>query len=279
MRGYTISDAISLGQNQLKNISSNYANETLWLLKHCLKTTSSDLLINQSSQIFNYQYKLFLELLNRRVKKEPIQYILESICFYGHDFNINKNVFIPRPETEQCIDILKKYHSYSDSVLEIGSGTGCLPITLSLENLAANIISIDINPQAIIQSKQNAKKFNCHNIIFKHQDFFNMPIERKYNLIISNPPYIPMKDIDSLDIEVKLFDPIEALTDYSDGLKFYKYFSKFGRKLVHKGGVILLEFGGAEQLVDIQKIFNQNNYKHQIFDDLNKDPRFILITI
>ena len=106
-----------------------------------------------------------------------------------------------------------------------------------------------------------------------------MPIERKYNLIISNTPYIPMQDIDLLDIEVKLFDPIEALTDYSDGLKFYKYFSKFGRQLVNKGGLILLEFGGPTQLGDIQKIFNLNNFNYQIFDVLNKDPRFILITI
>ena len=104
-----------------------------------------------------------------------------------------------------------------------------------------------------------------------------MEHQNKYDLIISNPPYIRLQDIALLEPEVILYDPLSALTDYKDGLTFYRYFAKQGKKLLNPQGLMLFEFGGHKQLNDIIKIFIDEQYNYTIFNDLNGEPRFILL--
>ena len=106
-----------------------------------------------------------------------------------------------------------------------------------------------------------------------------MQHQSKYDLIISNPPYIPLTDINGLEPEVLLYDPLNALTDYKDGLSFYKYFSQHGQNLLNKNGKMLFEFGGKQQCKQITELFNHTGYDCTIFNDLNYDPRFILVTL
>ncbi len=279
MNSYTISNALSIGYQQLKTCTNNYKNETLWIMSKILDLDLSQLILNQSNTLSNQNYKLFLNSINRRKNSEPIQHILNSQSFYGYDFSIKKDVFIPRPETEISIDIIKKHIGHQEQILEIGCGSGCISIVLELEKLASHILSIDINHEAIGLAQLNAKKYNCNKIKFLNTDIFKMNHLNLYDMIISNPPYIPISEISKLSDEVKLYDPLSALTDYDDGLLFYRYFAKIGQYLLKKRGYMLLEFGGFNQIEELKIIFDYPNYNCTFFDDLNGAPRFILIEL
>ena len=280
MSRITINQALSIGQKNLAPITANYKNEVLWLMQKCLNINSVQLLLNSTTQeLSSEEMQQFNQLIKRRTSKEPLQHILGSIEFYGYHFHINKDVFIPRPETEIFVDILKSNLSIQNKALEIGAGAGCMSILLELEHLANQILSIDSNPQAIALAQSNAQRLGCTKINFCVNDLFYMQHASKYDLIISNPPYISLEEIDDLDVEVLLYDPLNALTDYGDGLSFYQYFAKNGRDLLNSQGAMLFEFGGRHQSQKIQQLFSHSGYQYKIFNDLNNDPRFILIRL
>tara|TARA_B110000467_G_C18331400_1_gene493481 strand:- start:1589 stop:2419 length:831 start_codon:yes stop_codon:yes gene_type:complete len=271
----TILDLLSFGRKKLKQVTSNYKQESVWMLSKVMKIDSSDLL-PFDQKVNKNKHDLFLKLITRRLNNEPLQYILESIYFYGYKFKIHNSVFIPRQETEVCIDILKNKATIYHNTLEVGCGLGCISITLVLEKICKNIDSIDVNNFAIKAAQNNAFDLGCKSINFFQQNFFDIDYKKKYDLIVSNPPYIPISEIKDLDLEVKLHDPLQALTDYSDGLKFYKYLSVIGKDMLNDDGIICLEFGGEKQKTSIIKIFEEQGFRTQIFCDLNKDPRFIV---
>ena len=275
----TINRALSIGQKALQPITENYKNETLWLLQKCLNISSDKLFLQLDRPLNKLEKNKFDNFLNRRKNREPLQHILKSIDFYGHTILLKKNVFIPRPETEIFLDILKKEKLTYNQVLEIGTGSGCIPITLELEKLANSILSIDTNIDATQLAKNNALELNCNNIEFQVCDIFKMQHKIKYDLIISNPPYIPLQDIAQLEPEVLFYDPLSALTDYKNGLSFYQFFSNQGSRLLNLNGRMLFEFGGKNQLHQIIDIFSKPYYNHQIFNDLNNEPRFILVRL
>jgi len=275
MRDITISNALSIGNNQLKKINDNYINETFWILSKSLKKSKSELIINKNTIINSQQFNCFINLIQRRYMNEPLQLILESVPFYKYEFSTYKDVFIVRPETEICIDILKKFNRIFNSTLEVGCGLGCISITLSLQGLSNDTLALDINPKAVLASKLNAKQLGCNNVQFINDNIFHMKHTKKYDLIISNPPYIPITELQDLDSNVILYDPLEALTDFNDGLNFYKYFADFGYQLLKKKGIMLFEFGGEKQKNILENIFNSENYKLSFFNDLNNIPRFL----
>lgn len=279
MAEITISDAISIGNNKLKLITNNYINETFWLLSACLKRDKSILLLNQNNIINSQELNSFINFIDRRLNNEPLQLILKSVSFYKYEFISQKNVFITRPETELCIDILKQYNKTFESVLEVGTGLGCISITLSLEKLSHNIDAIDISANAINAANLNAKKLKCNNIRFLNQNIFTMKHDKRYNLIISNPPYISISEVKNLDHDVLLYDPLSSLTDFDDGLNFYRYFSNIGHKILAHDGLMLFEFGGHHQIELLKNIFESKNYQISFFNDLNNIPRFLLAKI
>jgi len=279
MEAVTISHAISVGNNKLKKITNNYINETFWILSKSLKRNKSDLLLNKDGFINTDKFNGFINLINRRLANEPLQIILESVPFYKYNFFIKKDVFITRPETELCIDILKKYNRKFNSVLEAGCGLGCISITLDLEGLSTDILAVDISSKAIAASIFNAKQLNCNNIAFVHNDIFHINHNKKYDLIISNPPYIPISEIKNLDTNVILYDPIQSLTDFNKGLSFYKYFAQNGHKLLTNNGLMLFEFGGEKQKKILKTIFHSKHYKLLFFNDLNNIARFLVVEL
>ena len=277
MNDFTIDDAIKKGNYYLSEKFSNYKNETLWILQTVLNIDLSNITLNKHKSIDNKDYELYISLIKRRQNSEPIQHILNSVIFYGYKINVNNNVFIPRPETELIIDIVKKEIGFSDSILEIGTGTGCISICLELEQLAKDILSLDINYHALKLAKENAKNLKCSKIKFKNENFLNFSTKDKFNLIISNPPYISLEEIPKIDYEVTLYDPMNALTDYKDGLAFYRQFNNFGKFHLQKNGYMLFEFGSPKQVNQLKKIFSKDLYNYKFINDLSSKPRFILL--
>ena len=275
----TISDALSIGNNKLKKVTTNYLNETFWILSKCLKQDKSDLLLNKKNIVNSNKFDFFINLINRRLANEPLQIILESVPFYKYNFFTKKDVFITRPETELCIDILKNYNRNFNSVLEVGCGLGCISITLSLEALSKDILAVDISSKAITASVFNAKQLGCNNVTFVNANIFHINHKKKYDLIVSNPPYVPISDIKNLDMNVILYDPLLSLTDFDDGLSFYKYFAKIGHRLLANNGLMFFEFGGDQQKKLLNNIFNSKNYKLNFFNDLNNIPRFLVVEL
>lgn len=277
MNTTTIDDAIKEGHYYLSQKFSNYKNETLWILQNVLNLDLSDILLNKHKHINETDYDKYIAFIKRRYVAEPLQHIVNSVLFYGYNIKVNKNVFIPRPETELMIDILNSEVGFKNSVLEVGTGTGCIPIALELEELADNILSVDIQSNAIRLARENAKNLNCSRIFFKNESIFHFSTNKKFDLIISNPPYISLQEIPNLEYEVSLYDPLNALTDYNDGLNFYRFFNDFAKSKLKKNGFMLFEFGIKTQVNELKKIFSKNTYDYKFIDDLNNNPRFILL--
>jgi len=212
----------------------------------------------------------FKLMLKRRLQKEPLQYILGKTNFYGYDFLLNNKVLIPRQETEILVDIILKdiYGTPKEfiNILEIGSGSGCIAIAVSKEitkkSIKHRILSLDVSEEAIILSRKNAELngIRSEDVEFRVLDFLKNDSFPDYDYIISNPPYIPQKEIDFLDEEVKLFEPVNALTDGSDGMNFYrKIFDIFYGK-----AKIFLEIGDNRKMY-IEEELKMNNIKDYNF--------------
>ncbi len=208
----------------------------------------------------------FKNALIRRLNHEPLQYITGKTNFFGYDIKVNKSVLIPRPETEILVEeILKDIYLSAKKqirIFEIGTGSGCISIALSKETekrgIECKIDAIEISKDAIEIAEINAKNNNVPNgnINFIHQDFFDIEkIEKEYNYIVANPPYISISDFLQLDKDVKNFEPRFALTDENDGLTFYKKIQNLTKE---SKSSVFLEIG-YNQEKSLREIFTNNN--------------------
>jgi len=186
-------------------------------------------------------------------------------------------VLIPRPETETIIEIIKQ-KSESGNFLDIGTGSGCIAISLIKEKIFSKGVAIDISRESLFIANQNKLKFQIENLEFKQLDFLNENINQTFNCIVSNPPYIPPEEIKSLKDGVIKFEPEIALTDFSDGLSFYRKIAIDGKKLLNPNGFIILETGGENQIILVKQIFLDQNYIVIIHKDQNGENRFLEIT-
>ena len=161
--------------------------------------------------------------MQRRKNREPIQYITGKAGFYNLVLNVTPDVLIPRPESERLVETLLSTVDKDEkkSILDIGTGSGCLALALGKELPNAKILGIDNSEKAISLSKLNAETLEIGNVNFKEMDFLNNTLKEKIDIIISNPPYIPKKEMASLMPDVNKFEPYSALTDSADGLTFY----------------------------------------------------------
>jgi len=276
---WTTVDLIKWGEDYCvsKGIS-NAKLEVEWFLCHILHCQRIDLYVQFEQPLMKDELAQFKEFVTRRISGEPFQHILSKADFYGRDFIVNKHVLIPRPETELIIELLKK-RAKTESLLEIGTGSGCIAITVSLENLAPSIIATDISKEAINIAKENVQKFGVENIDFKVHNFLQTGINSTFDVVISNPPYIGSDEMDGLQKEVHDYDPKIALTDNGDGLSFYRRFSETGHSLLNENGYMLLECGGAHQVEAITKIFESHQFNVKFHIDLQGDPRIVEVNL
>ena len=194
------------------------------LIEDILGINKSDI-YTKNYYIPHEKIELLEHAFSQLKENTPVQHILGKSYFYNDEFFTPPGTFIPRPETELIVDCIRNDFSRLEkkNVLEIGSGTGCLSISIAKLYKNFSITGIDISEKAIETSITNAKKLNCSNIKFIKQDFFKMNFNR-YDIVISNPPYLALEEVGFLDESVKNHDPLMALSDNKDGLSFYKFF-------------------------------------------------------
>ena len=252
-------------------------------LCHLLSCSKFDLYNSLEKSISLTKVNLLNEWLKRRAKREPIQYIINNAWFYGRQFYVNQNVFIPRPESERLIEeAINNLRDFdSPKILEIGTGSGCLSISLAIELPNSDVKSIDISNKAINVAKINSEKFHVDNISFKKLDFLKsgMKTFHNFDLLISNPPYIPKKDMESLMPEVRNFEPYSALTDNNDGLEFYRKLSSNLPYILNSNGKGIFEVGLNSHPEDAKRIFNKIGRSTKLLKDYNGDDRLIIVRL
>ena len=255
---------------------SNGKQEIIWYLESKNLLSQEQLYSNKyiTSQPIENAIKGYYNL---RSTKKPYQYIVNSANFYGREFYVDQRVLIPRPETEQIIEIVKKLQIPFNSCLEIGVGSGCIALTLCIENIVQSIIGSDISSECLDVASINQKRYNINNLVLLEHDILNDNFNKKFDLIISNPPYITNNEYRTLPEHIKKFEPQIALTDFSDGLVFYKRFANILPNILTSNGVFICELGSQHLIPSIKKIFCNTGYIVTIYKDLNHDPRFLVI--
>ena len=193
----------------------------------------------------------FRALVRRRLMHEPLQYIVGSTEFYGLEFTVSPAVLIPRPDTEHLVDRVLDLHKSELlrpdlRVLDIGTGSGCIAVTLAVQLREARCTATDISTDALSIARDNAGRHGVdERVSFVEHDIFNgaLPAGAPFDLVVSNPPYIPQSDVATLQPEVRDFEPMIAATDGGDGLRFYRRIAERLDDLLAPGGLLVLEVG------------------------------------
>ena len=247
------------------------------LLSYLLKIDTKDIFLHFSRSVDDDFVVNFNILLNRRLNNEPIANIIGNKSFWDYDFFVNENVLTPRNDSEILIEAVLDYFKNANAnlkILDLGTGSGCLILTLLKIYKNSSGLAIDISEKALEVAKINAKKLGVEKIDFLKNDL-NKNINEKFDIIISNPPYIPRLEIDNLEPEVNKFNPIISLDGGIDGLDFYRYFSKNLFQNLKMDTKIFFEIGKG-QGEDIILFFEKNNYKLlNIYKDLSGIDRVL----
>ena len=272
---WRIIDLINWGTERFaENGISNARREMEWFLCDVVDCQRIDLYIQFEDLLHENDLIELRKMVQRRLFGEPFQHIVGKGSFYGRDFRVDNNVLIPRPETELLIERLK-IRGKVNSLLDIGTGSGCIAITASLEELAENIFATDHSQSALNVAKENMEKFAVSNIKMIIHDFLQSRFKSKFDVVLSNPPYVAEDDIAGLQMEVRNYDPRSALTDNADGLSFYRRFAEQFDNLLKPDGILILEFGINKQKDDIEKIFIGAGLKTEFFKDLQNKWRVV----
>lgn len=258
-----------------KNISESRLNIEL-ILSHVLNCDRIKLYLDYEKPLTIIELSDIKEMVRRRIKREPLQYIIGRTQFLKHKILLNKSVLIPRPETEFLVELIIRKFSKTDylKILEIGTGSGCISIALGNYFKNSEITAIDISNEALEIAKQNAFYNEIKNISFAKMDILEETPTTKFDLIVSNPPYISEDEYLLCEPEVKYYEPKNALSDFGDGYKFYTRYSNIFNDLLNDNGSFFLEIA-YNQSEDLQKIF-QTNYITDTYKDFAGLPRYII---
>ena len=244
-----------------------------------LKCKRVDLYFRYKDSLKKTQLDILKSYINRRNRNEPVQYIVKNTNFYGRNFFVNPDVFIPRPETEILIDLAidKARQFKAPNIFDIGTGSGCISITMALEIPDSQIYGSDISKKAIKVADINKKNLRAKNLQLINEDIFLNFSHNPLDIIISNPPYISLSEYLVLMPDVLNYEPKIALTDNSDGLSFYKRIAQVGKTNLNQDGWIILEVGIGKHPRKVEEIFKNHDYKNiKLFRDYNKDQRVLV---
>jgi release factor glutamine methyltransferase len=252
--------------------------EAALILAFALQKDKTFLIAHSDYQLTETERKLFDKLLTRRAQREPFQYITGKQEFYGLDFLVTPDVLIPRPETEMIVEnaieiVREKEFS---RFCEIGIGSGCISVSILYEIKTALAIGLDISEKALEVAKRNAEKHTVsERLELKISDVFSQLNEEKFDLVVSNPPYIPAKDISDLQPEVQDFEPLNALTDDKDGLSIIEKVIYQSPTFLKYKGSLMMEIG-INQADEVKKMFDKNIWQNvDILPDLQGIPRMV----
>jgi len=250
------------------------------LLSKILDVDREYLLSNQNQKIQEENLRAHFALVRKREKKEPVAYLVGYKQFWKNDFLVNKSVLIPRPDTEflveESLKYLKKNKHYS--ILDIGTGSGCIIISLLLDRPKCNGSAVEVSKNAIKIAKTNAKLQQVHNRI----KFINSDIDKlnhgKYDLIITNPPYIKSNEIKNLEEDIKFYEPKISLDGGSDGLREIKKVIKKSKTLLKRKGKLVLEFDHQQKKDVIKELKRNNFYINKVVKNYSYYDRLIIGT-
>jgi len=237
------------------------------------------LALNENEEISLVQFNKLEEFAARRIKGEPIARIIGEKEFYSLNFKLNEATLVPRPETEILVDLAIEHirDIEQPKILDLGTGTGCIVISILANAKTATAIGVDLSEWAIFQAQENALNNGVENRLqFLSGSWFDPIKKQQFDLIISNPPYIKTDDILCLQKEVRSFDPLLALDGGKDGLTPYTLIAKGADEYLKPNGAVMVEFGQGQEK-DIKAVFLAAGYNNvRIFDDLAGINRVIV---
>ena len=269
----TVGNIIPLFLKKINNYSDKELISIAYIvIEEILGLNKINVIINNANVISTNDEVKIKEIIKDLIANKPIQYILGKANFFNLSFIVNKHVLIPRQETEQLINWILDYEF--NSVLDIGTGSACIPISLS-KNSTANITAIDISSNAIKIAKKNADNYNL-NITFLCEDIFKFNPDSKFDLIVSNPPYVLKSEMKKMHKNVLNFEPHNALfVEDSDPLIFYNYIAQFAFKYLNSKGALFFEINESFG-VEIKLILNKLDFVNiELKKDLNGKDRMI----
>lgn len=247
------------------------------IFQYLFDYSNSQIFINGDRILNNEEYNRFCKILDDISKGIPLQYAIGKWNFYGRDFVVNKNVLIPRRETELLVDEILKLDLENKSILDIGTGSGAIAITLSLES-RADIYASDISSSALKITKQNAKKFGA-NIKYYLSDVFNeIPKEKKFDIIVSNPPYLTEKEYLEVD-KILYHEPKNALVAGEKGYEIYERIIMGARDRLREDGRIFFEIGFQQGYILRQLLVKYGYKKIEIKKDYGNKERIVIASL
>ena len=280
---WRVIDLINWAESYFKEKGfENPRSEIEWLLRAVLKCNRMDVYLRFEEPLSQSQLATLRSWVKRRLEREPLQYITGFCDFYGREFFVNKHVLIPRPETERLIDtVLENLKGIdSPSILDVGTGSGCIATTLGLEIPSSTILGVDVSSDVLQVANENKENLGAENVSFEEMNILKQLPEGQFDLLVSNPPYVPEGEMDGLMKDVKDFEPTNALTDENDGLTFYHRLAQVGNDLVKTGGWIILEVGLGDHPNNVKDIFMESGYSDtELIKDYNGDDRVLVVSL
>ena len=258
---------------KIKDILEKNNNDLIIALTYLLNTNKNLLFLNKEEAL-DEKIENELKIINDKINEGyPLQYAIGKWNFYGLDLLVDKRALIPRYETEILVDLIINDNSNNKKILDIGTGSGAISLALSKNLKDSKIIGVDISKKAIDLANENKIKLNINNVEFKESDIFSN-IDEKFDIIVSNPPYINKEDFEKLDNKL-YYEPQNALYGGEDGLYFYKKIIKNAKNFLNKNGKIYLEIG-YDQKDFISNLLEEYGYKQiKSYKDFNDFDRII----
>jgi len=249
------------------------------ILSYILKISREKLLIKED-KVCNENIIKFRSLISRRLKQEPVAYIIARKEFRSEDFFVDKKSLIPRPETELLIDpIVKIFKNKNLFFLDIGVGSGCIIFSILKELNHSKGIGIDICKKAVLNAKVNLNRFNLKNRVKLLNKSVDQVLNKKFDLIVSNPPYIVKREINRLANDIRKFEPKIALDGGNDGLDVIKKVIYKSKEILKVKGILALEIGRG-QYFSVARVLRENNFRQiRIVKDYQNNIRCIFSTL
>ncbi len=271
-------DFIFMIKENLKSANlANFDLEAELIVSEVLKIKRMDFYIQKDYKLTESDKENCLKIVERRIKNEPLQYILGYAYFRELCLSVGEGVLIPRPETEIIIDIIRPYVSDDTRICDIATGSGAIALSIAYEiKKNIKIIGVDISEKALKYAKINQLKYNLENVEFMLGNLLQPCKNQKFNIITANLPYISSAEFAKLDCEVRNFEPKLALFAENKGLAIIEELIQTSYNYLYENGIIILEIG-YEQGFLVEKILKDNNFKNiKIIQDYNKKNRFVM---